>query len=81
LALAGIPGVFPETGSGLVVIPSGSFWFVTAELPPLTLAFPPGSLADPQARLNPKTEQNKTNKNFFDIKNPRWLKIKIAVPA
>jgi hypothetical protein len=41
---------------------------VTAELAPLELAAAFGSLADPQARLNPKIEQNKTNKNFFNIK-------------
>jgi hypothetical protein len=67
-ALAGMPGVFPETGSGLVVIPGGSGWLVAVVLTALALAFPPVSVADPQARLNPKTAQNKTNKKFFNIK-------------
>jgi len=54
---------------------------LAAELTALALAFAFGAVVELQARLNPKIEQTKTNKNFFNIKNPHWLKIKIAVPA
>jgi hypothetical protein len=67
-----MPGVFPEIGSGLVVMPSGSCCglVITAELPLLALAFPVVSVAAPPqaARFKPKIKQNKTNKNFLNIK-------------